>query len=174
MFKADLQVSDMDRHYYQSHALTLAQHPSETEQRLMVRLLVFGLHADPRLEFGKGLSSEEPDLWRKDLTGQIELWIAIGQPDEQAIRRACGRARQVFVYTYSGNSAQLWWDKTGAALQRCKNLTVIDIASHSAQSLAELAQRNLQMQCLLQDGQAQLITDTTMLPIELVTRMAQH
>ena len=79
MFKAELQVTDMDRNYYQTHVLTLAQHPSETEQRLMIRLLAFGLHADGALEVGKGLSSEEPDLWRRDLTGQIELWIEIGQ-----------------------------------------------------------------------------------------------
>ena len=78
VFKAALQVSDFDRDYYATHELTLAQHPSETEERLMVRLLAFALHADPALAFGRGLSSEEPDLWRKDLTGQIELWIAIG------------------------------------------------------------------------------------------------
>lgn len=102
MFKADLQVSDMDRHYFQAHALTLAQHPSETDERLMVRLLAFALHADEALAFGRGLSSDEPDLWRKDLTGQIELWIEVGQPDEQYLRRACGRAREVIVYSYSG------------------------------------------------------------------------
>lgn len=171
MFKADLQISNMDRDYYQSHALTLAQHPSETDERLMVRLLVFALHAHDLLEFGKGLSSEEPDLWRKDLTGQIELWIEIGQPDEQAIRRACGRAREVFVYTYSGNSAQLWWDKIGMDLQRCKNLTVIDLSSRSSKALAALAQRGLHVQCLIQDGQVQIITDTALVPIEFVTRM---
>jgi uncharacterized protein YaeQ len=171
VFKADLQISDMDRNYYQSHTLTLAQHPSETEERLMVRLLVFALHAEELLEFGKGLSSDEPDLWRKDLTGQIELWIEIGQPDEQDIRRACGRAREVFVYTYSGNSAQIWWDKIGAALERCKNLTVIDLSSTSTKALAAAAQRGMQAQCLIQDGQVQVITDSAMVPIEMQTRM---
>ena len=92
VFKAELQVSDFGRDYYETHALTLAQHPSETDERLMVRLLAFALHADSALAFGRGLSSEEPDLWRKDLTGQIELWIELGQPDEQSLRRACGRA----------------------------------------------------------------------------------
>ncbi len=171
VFKADLQISDMDRNYYASHALTLAQHPSETDERVMIRLLVFALHAHERLEFGKGLSSEEPDLWRKDLTGQIELWIEIGQPDEQAIRRACGRAREVFVYTYSGNSAQVWWDRTGQALARCKNLTVVNVDSDSSKALAALAQRGLQVQCLIQDGQVQIITDTAMVPMEFSTRM---
>jgi uncharacterized protein YaeQ len=97
VFKAELQVSDFDRNYYETHWLTLAQHPSETEERLMVRVLAFALHADPALEHGRGLSSEEPDLWRKDLTGQIEQWIEIGQPDEQALRRACGRSREVAI-----------------------------------------------------------------------------
>jgi len=92
IYKAELQVSDMDRQYYATHALMLAQHPSETVERLMVRLLAFALHADERLEFGRGLSTDdEPDLWRKSLTGEIEQWIELGQPDEQHIRKACGR-----------------------------------------------------------------------------------
>jgi uncharacterized protein YaeQ len=171
VFKADLQISDMDRNYYQRHALTLAQHPSETEERVMVRLLVFGLHAQEQLEFGKGLSSEEPDLWCKDLTCQIDLWIEIGQPDEQVIRRACGRAGQVYVYTYSGNSAQIWWDKIGPSLARCKNLTVMDVKSDSCKALAAVMQRGLQLQCFIQDGQVQIITDTTIVPVVLTTRM---
>jgi uncharacterized protein YaeQ len=96
--KAELQVTDMDRHYYALHNLTLAQHPSETVERLMVRLLAFALHADERLEFGRGLSDEdEPALWRRDYTGDIEQWIEVGQPDESRIRKACGRAQQVVV-----------------------------------------------------------------------------
>jgi len=171
VFKAELQVSDFDRNYYETHSLTLAQHPSETEERLMVRLLVFALHADSALAQGRGLSSEEPDLWRKDLTGQIEVWIEIGQPDEQSLRRACGRAKHVFVYTYSGNSAQAWWSKTGDALQRCSNLSVIDIDSRSSKALAALAQRGMQLQCFIQDGQVQMMSETETVAIELTPRM---
>ena len=98
IYKAELQVTDLDRHYYASHALTLAQHPSETETRLLVRLLAFALHADERLEFGRGLSDEdEPALWRRDYTGTIEQWIELGQPDEARLRKASGRAAQVVV-----------------------------------------------------------------------------
>ena len=98
IFKAELQIADMDRNYYHDHALTIARHPSETDERMMVRLLAYALHADETLSFGKGLSTDdEPDLWQKDLTGAIELWIDVGQPDEKRIRKACGRARQVFV-----------------------------------------------------------------------------
>ena len=169
--KASLEVNDLDRHYYQTHALTLAQHPSETDERLLVRLLAFALDADEALEFGRGLSSEEPDLWRKDLTGQIELWIEIGQPDEAYLRRACGRARQVKVYTYSGNSAQVWWDKAKATLQQSRNLTVIDVASSSSKALAEVATRNMNLQCLIQEGQVQMMTLDAIVPIEMVVRM---
>ena len=108
VYKVELQVSDLDRHYYQEHNLTLALHPSETEERLMVRLLAFAMNADERLLFGRGLSTDdEPDLWQRDDTGEIALWIETGQPDEADIRRACGRARQVLIYTYSGRSAQV-------------------------------------------------------------------
>ncbi len=94
VYKAELQISDMDRHYYATHVLTVAQHPSETDERLMVRLLAFALHAQERLEFGRGVSSDdEPDLWLRSLSGEIELWVDLGQPDEARIRRACGRAR---------------------------------------------------------------------------------
>jgi uncharacterized protein YaeQ len=171
VLKAELQVSDFDRHYYETHALTLAQHPSETEERLMVRLLAFALHADPALLLGRGLSSEEPDLWRKDLTGQIELWIELGQPDEQSLRRACGRAKHVFVYTYSGNSAQAWWSKAGESLQRCSNLSVIDIAPGSSKALAALAQRGMQLQCFIQDGAVQMMSDTETVAIQLTPRL---
>jgi len=159
IYKAELQVNDMDRHYYATHQLTLAQHPSETEERMMMRLLAFALHADERLEFGRGLGADdEPDLWRKSLTGEIEQWIELGHPDEQRIRKACGRARQVVVITYSGRSSDVWWDKIAPGLARSKNLTVIDIPAATVQALASLADRNMELQCLIQDGQTQLMS----------------
>jgi uncharacterized protein YaeQ len=156
--KAQLQVSDMDRHYYASHTLTLAQHPSETDQRVMVRLLAFALFADERLAFGRGLSSEdEPDLWRKSLTGDIEQWIELGQPDESRIRKACGRAREVVVLGYSGRGFDVWWEKNAAALVRYANLRVLDLPAGTAESLAALLGRNMDLQCLIQDGQVQVM-----------------
>ena len=156
-YRIELSVSDMDRGYYATHTLTLARHPSETDERLMVRLLAFALHADERLQFGKGLSSDdEPDLWRKDLTGDILEWIDLGQPDEQRIRRACGRARQVIIMNYSGRGADIWWEKNRTALGRSKNLTVIDIAEQAVDALAAMATRNMRLQCLIQDRQVQL------------------
>lgn len=156
IYKAEVQVSDMDRHYYATHALTLARHPSETEQRLMVRLLAFMLHADERLEFGKGLSSDdEPDLWRKDFGGDIEQWIELGQPDESRIRKASSRAREVVVITYGGRAAETWWEKNAAALARAKNLRVVDVSA-ATDALAALAERGMRLSCMIQDGQVQV------------------
>jgi uncharacterized protein YaeQ len=173
IYKAELQISDMDRHYYATHALTLARHPSETEERLMVRLLAFALFADERLEFGKGLSSEdEPDLWRKALSGEIEQWIDLGQPDEQRIRRACGRAREVIVVNYGGRASDVWWEKNAGTLARSKNLVVIDVSSATA-ALTAIVERSMRLQCNIQDGHVQLFgrADSEMIGIDPVLRM---
>jgi uncharacterized protein YaeQ len=173
VFRAELQVSDMDRNYYATHALTLARHPSETDERLMVRLLAFALYADERLLFGRGLSSDdEPDLWRTSRSGEIELWIDLGQPDDARIRKACGRAQQVVVITYSGRAADIWWDKVAPSLSRCGNLTVIDIAASTVAELAALADRGMRLQCMIQDGHVELYGEGSSLTVEQSLRMA--
>lgn len=153
IFKASLQISDIDRDYYQEHALTLARHPSETDERMMVRMLAFARHANDALVFGKGLSDQdEPDIWQKDLTGVIDLWIEVGLPDDKSILKAYGRARQVVVYSY-GHAADVWWNQIGSKLARARNLTVIRLPTASTLELAKLAQRNMVLQCMVQDGQ---------------------
>jgi uncharacterized protein YaeQ len=175
IYKTELSISDMDRHYYATHALTLARHPSETEERLMVRLLAFALYADERLEFGKGLSDEdEPALWRKAYTDEIEQWIELGQPDEARIRKACGRARQVAVINYGGRVADLWWDKVGPALARNDNLTVLDIDEATVQQLVALCERGMRLQCLIQDGELQLIGGDATVAIRPRARMGDY
>ena len=157
IFKANLQIADMERHYYQDHALTLARHPSETDERMMVRLLAFALHAHEYLEFGQGMTADdEADLWQKDLTGSIELWIDVGIPDEKLIRKACGRANQVIVYAYGGRTAEMWFAQYSSQFERLTNLTVINLPSESTRAIARLAQRNMQLQCTIQDGQVWL------------------
>jgi uncharacterized protein YaeQ len=170
IFKATLQIADIDRGYYQDHALTIARHPSETDERMMVRLLAFVRHAHAALAFGKGLSAEdEPDLWLKDLTGAVELWIEVGQRDERDIRRACGRARQVVVYTYGGRGADLWWQQNREKLERVENLTVLNLPFDTGRALARLAQRNMQLQCTLQEGQVWLGDQGGAVQVELAT-----
>jgi len=157
IFKVELQVSDLDRHYYATHALTLARHPSETDERMMVRLLAFALFAHERLEFGRGLSTaDEPALWQKDLTGAIELWIEVGLPDERVVRRACGRAHRVVVLCYGGHGADLWWAQHRDGLERLDTLTVLSLPAATSLALAALAGRGMNLQCTLQDGQAWL------------------
>ncbi len=154
IYKAELQIADMDRHYYADHALTIARHPSETDERMMVRLLAFALNAHERLKFCKGLSdADEPDLWRTDLTGHIVQWIDVGQPDERKLLKACGRADQVWLCVYSGRVAELWWQTMRGKLERARNLTIISLAEGVATALSKLVQRTMRLQCTIQDGQ---------------------
>lgn len=160
VYKAHLQISDMDRNYYHNHALTLAQHPSETIERMMIRLLVFALHADDDLAFTRGLSSsDEPDLWLKLPGDEIDLWIDLGQPDEKRLRKACGRAREVYIYTYDQRSAQVWWKQINSKLNRFDNLHIIALPGDTGASLAQLAQRSMTLQCSIQDHEIWLGDD---------------
>lgn len=160
IFKAELHIADMERAYYQDHIVTVARHPSETDERMMVRLLAFALNADDTLTFGAGLSAEdEPDLWRKDLTGRIETWIDVGLPDEKRIRKACGRADKVIVYSYGGRAADLWWRQVEDKLGQLDKLTVVDLPQAGTQSLAKLAARNMQLQITIQDAQIWVADD---------------
>ncbi|MDH3319816.1 MAG: YaeQ family protein, partial [Betaproteobacteria bacterium] len=153
IFKACLQVSDIDRNYYGEHPLTLARHPSETDERMMMRVLAFALNAHEHLAFGKGLSAtDEPDLWRKDLTGQILHWIDVGQPDEKRLMRASGRSDRVTVYAYGYKAAQ-WWQANSGRLGRAKNLAVWRVPGEASESVAKLAERAMQLQCMVQEGQ---------------------
>ncbi|MDP3089651.1 MAG: YaeQ family protein [Nitrospira sp.] len=170
IFKATLHIADMDRHYYEDHTVTLARHPSETDERMMVRLLAFSRHAHDALLFGRGIGSEgEPALWQKDLTGAIDLWIEVGEPDEKIIRQACGRATRVVVYSYGGRGADRWWEKTGTTLSRCTNLTVVTIPQDESRAMAHLAQRSMDLHCSIQDGQILMGDGTTAVQIELAT-----
>ena len=152
--KADLQISDMDRNYYQPHQLTIARHPSENEERMMVRLLAFICHADEALQFTKGLSSDdEPDIWQKSLSDEIELWIELGQPDEKRIRQACGRSRDVYIYTYSGHSAEIWWEQIATKVSSINNLHIYNLPANQRNELSQLSHKNMNLQTTIQDGE---------------------
>jgi len=155
IYKAELQIADMDRHYYADHALTIARHPSETDERMMVRIAAFALFASERLEFCKGLSdTDEPDLWSKDLTGAIETWIEVGQPDERRIAKASGRANEVIVIAYGGRTSDIWWQGVKNKVERLRNVTVWSLGEDVAASLGALAERTMRLQCTIQDGAA--------------------
>lgn len=158
IYKASLNIADMDRHYYAEHSLTLAKHPSENDLRLMVRLAAFVLNADERLLFSKGISQDdEPDLWQKALNGEIKLWIDLGQPDEKRIRKACGRAEKVVIYTYQEGSALAWWKQEEKSLKRFKNLSVIYLNIKG--EIDALAKRTMTLQCNISDAELSLLDD---------------
>jgi uncharacterized protein YaeQ len=167
VFKAAIQIADMDRHYYADHQLTLAQHPSETNNRMMVRLLAFILNASESLSFSKGLCvDDEPELWEKSLSDEILLWVEFGQADEKWLRKACGRAKQVKLYTYGGRSVPIWWQQNAPALERYKNLSVMNIAEDAAKGMEVFVDRNMNLQVSISEGQIWLSNSEHSLLIE--------
>jgi uncharacterized protein YaeQ len=154
IFKMDLNVADLDRQVYGDFPLTLARHPSETDERMMLRVLAFALHAGDQLAFGRGISTDdEPDLWQKDLTGTIELWVELGAPDPDRLRKACARGRQVVLYMYGDRAVPVWWQKNASALERFRHLSIWQVADSSLRSLAQMARPGLQLQCTISDGE---------------------
>lgn len=152
IFKANLQIADMDRYYYNDHLITIAQHPSETDERMMVRLLAFALNASDSLSFGEGISdTNQADVWDKDHNQQINLWISVGLPDEKLIRKAVSKAEQVIIYSYGGKPAEIWWSKL--KLNSYDNLKVINIPLEDSQTLATMAQRGMKLNFTIQEGE---------------------
>ena len=165
--RLELDVADIDHGNYGSFSLTLARHPSETGERLMMRVLAFALHADPALEFGRGISSEdEPDLWLKDVTGAIRMWIDVGLPDERRLRRAAGRAEHIVVIAYGGRAVDVWWEKGREALQRLPALTVLAIPFEAGREMAAFVDRSMRLQCTVQEQQVYLNDDARSVLIE--------
>lgn len=161
VYKAELTISDMDRGYYATHHLTLARHPSETDERMMLRLAAFARHASEALEFGRGLSDEEdPALWQKTLTDDIELWIDLGQPDDKRVKHACQRAGEVWIYTYGNRVADTWWKKIEGQVCRFDNLHVAEVSQDTFTELGRLAERTMRLNATLQDGELWLASDT--------------
>jgi uncharacterized protein YaeQ len=161
IFKANLSIADIDHAYYADHTLTLARHPSETDERMMIRLAALALNAhklqtecggDATLAFGAGLSSpEDPDVSLRDYTGQTRLWVEVGQPEDKPLSKACGKADQVVVYCFH-HAAEVWWRGIETKLTRLHNLSVFRVPATASQALAALAQRSMQLQATVQEG----------------------
>jgi uncharacterized protein YaeQ len=168
VFRAHLQVADIDHNYYADHMLMLARHPSETDERMMVRLAALALHAhtlqsvcggDGTLAFGAGLSDpDEPEAWLRDFTGQTRLWIEVGQPEDKPLAKACAKADEVVLYCFN-HAADVWWRGIENKLTRLRNLSVFRLPSDAAQGLQALAQRSMQLQATVQDGSLMLGDD---------------
>ncbi len=155
IYKANIQIADMDRGFYEDLNLTIARHPSETDERMMVRIYAFALHAAEGLKFTEGIAAkeDEPDIWLKNLMGDIDVWIEVGLPDDKKIKKACNRSEKVYVYPYAGRSVQTWWQPISGKLSKHKNLNVIALPQEATKALALLAQRTMSLHFNVQDGQ---------------------
>ena len=170
IYKVELSVSDMDHHYYETHKLTVAKHPSETDERLMVRLIAFALNAREQLEFSRGLSiDDEPDLWEKSLSGEIELWVTLGLPSEKIVRQSCSKAKEVIIYSYGGRTAKVWWDKIKNSTTRFENLKVINLAEAETNELAQQANRSMKLQVNVQEGDLMVSVDDSIVYVTPIT-----
>lgn len=159
IYKAELDIVDLDRNYYATHALTLARHPSESEERMMIGLAAFALNAGERLEFSRGLGeTEEPDLWQRDLSGELELWVELGHPDGRRLAKACGISKRVLVYTYSA-SPELWWGPVADSLAKWRNLEVRGFDPAETASLRGLVSRSMSLTATIQEGEVWLRED---------------
>ena len=175
VFKANLSVADIDHGYYADHALTLARHPSETDERMMVRLVALALQAhrlqtvcggDGTLAFGAGLSDpDEPDVWLRDFTGQTRLWIEVGQPEDKPLAKACNKADAVVVYAFH-HAAEVWWRGIESKLTRLDKLEVWRVPTEAAQALAGLAERSMQLQATIQEGALMLSNGRQTIEVE--------
>ena len=158
--KVELHISDADRNYYASHSLTLAKHPSETDERMMARVIAFSLQAQDNLVFSKGLSdTDEPDIWVKDLTDAIQLWIEIGQPEERRILKACGRSDQVIIFCYGGQTSKIWWQGIQHKVARAQNLRVIALPKEAIETRGKWGERGMTMHVNVEDGEMLISTE---------------
>ena len=180
VYKASLQIADMDRSVYADHVLTLARQPSETDERLMARLLAFALQVpaddlDGTLQPARGMTdADEPDLWHKSLSGELLHWVEVGQPDDRRLVKACGRAKRVTLYVYSA-AASIWWAGVQAKLARLSNLAVWQLPADQSQALARLAARSMTLQVTVQEGQVWVgdaHTSVEIHPVPLMTPAA--
>ena len=169
IYKANINLSDIDKHLYKELALTIAQHPSETEERMMVRLLAYLLNAEHEdIAFGKGLSNEEdPALFVKALTGDMHLWIDVGLPDKERIKKASHKADQVKVYVYGTNNADTWWQQNKNDLSNFKNASFLKLPSETSEAMAKLTNRTMNLGCSIQDETIWLSDDQSTIEINL-------
>ncbi|KIS45336.1 YaeQ family protein [Kosakonia radicincitans] len=162
IYKATVNVADLDRNQFLDATLTLARHPSETQERMMLRLLAWIKYADERLQFTRGLSAEdEPEAWlRNDYLG-IDLWIELGLPDEKRLKKACTQAKDVALFTYNSRAAQIWWQQNQNRCASFDNLSVWYLDDEQLAALSAFANdRTMTLQATLQDGAIWLSDDT--------------
>lgn len=166
--KVRLTLSNLNIHHYQDYSLTIAKHPSETNERMMVRLLAFALSAHEEIQFTKGISDDsEPDLWKINYDGSIEHWIELGLPDERHIRQICSKAKRVTIYTYHGNQAVQWFESIKNSTQRFDHLTIIHFSVPGEVPLEILADKGMNLDISIQDNEMWIANESERICVEL-------
>jgi uncharacterized protein YaeQ len=174
IYKVDIQLSDLSRHLYQSFATTIALHPSETVERMMARVVMFACHASEGLVFCKGVSTDdEPDLWQKSLSGDLELWIELGQLSEDRIRKACSKSKQVVVASFQDNAGDVWWKQNQNKLTRFKHLSVIKIPQQAVEDLSAMCARTMHLSITIEDSSISISDETNYISFEVESLMKQ-
>lgn len=169
IYKATINISDLDNHYYDELNLTIAQHPSESDKRMMVRLVAYILNVQERLEFTKGLSEEsEPEIWLKNYTDDIEIWIELGRPDDARLRKASHKSQKVIVYSYDDNVSSIWWKSIASKVRDYKNLEIFSINDEQVAGLESMVGRTMQLQATIEDGQLWLSNDSHSQLVEVI------
>lgn len=168
IFKAKFSIADLNRQYFEDHSVTTARHPSETNRRLMVRMLAFALNAQERLTFNKGLcTSDEPEIWMKNFSDDIEVWIDVGEPSEKRLRKACQKAEKVVLYCYDADTARPWWSKMKNLVQRFDNLSIYFLPDDELNELETWAERSMQISVTIDQSEVQLYSEQGTLSITL-------
>lgn len=169
VYKAQLSISDLDRNWYGQPTLTLARHPSETETRLMLRVLAWCMRAGEHLEFGRGLSAEgEPALWELDDTGAVVDWVELGAPDLRTVRKAAGKSDHVLVLAYDEARTTPWWESLKGDFSKIGKLAVVLIRDEEAEALGAMAARNMKLAVTIQDAVVWVSDDSASLQINPV------
>jgi uncharacterized protein YaeQ len=167
IYKARINLSNMNIHHYQDYALTIAKHPSENDLRMMIRLIAFALSAQEEVEFTKGISDDsEPDLWKKNYDGSIEHWIELGLPDERRIRQICAKASKVTIYTYHGNQAIQWFHSVENMVKRFSHLDVIYLSIEEGKSLENLVVKGMDFSISIEDNQLWIANDDERISVD--------
>nr|WP_318382872.1 YaeQ family protein [uncultured Enterobacter sp.] len=174
IYKATVNVADLDRNRFLDATLTMARHPSETQERMMLRLLAWIKYADERLQFSRGLSAEdEPEAWLHNDHMGIDLWIELGLPDERRVKKACTQSKEVALFTYNSRAAELWWQQNQSKLSTYKNLSIWYLDDDQLAKLSAFAERTMSLQATIQEGAIWLSAADNNLEIHLTAWQQQ-
>jgi len=159
IYRVGIQLSDIDRGLYETLQITVARHPSETEERLLARILAYALYYEPELAFTKGVGAgDEPDLWSKGPDGRVRCWIEVGLPDAERLVKASRHSEQVVLCAF-GSSLPVWEKQHLPKLAGISNLTVISLDPAFLGSLSKRLQRSISWSLTVTEGSLYLAID---------------